>query len=526
MNTSKPLVNPMIDALMDPERYDHAVKDIQLIETHISWVILTGDFVYKIKKPVDLGFLDFSILEKRHFYCQEELRLNKRLAPDLYLEVVSISGTPEQPILNGDGDAIEYAVKMRQFPPSLQLDHVLERGELQPDQLDAVARLMADFHQSISFAGEDSEYGDAPHVYKPVEENFIQIRQNIPDKDYLELLAELQRWSEACYIKLKPIFEQRKANGFVRECHGDMHLGNLAWYHDVPLVFDCIEFNPNLYWIDVINEIAFLVMDLQDRRQAELAYRFLNAYLEFTGDYTGVQVLQFYLLYRAMVLAKVNAIRAGQITNRPEQQRQAAESFANYMQLGMGYIRVSEPRLIITHGLSGSGKSTVTGRLLEQLGAIRIRSDVERKRLFGIRPEQGVEAGHGEGIYNTEATQRTYDRLAELAGTIIDGGYSVIIDAAFLQHGQREIFQKLAVEKMSPYVIVEFITAVDILRQRIQNRRDDVSDANLAILEKQIGVRENLQSNELINTITVDTENDINIQSLVEQINRVCQAGS
>ena len=509
---------PLIDALMDPGCYDHAVDEIQLIETHISWVVLTGDFVYKIKKPVDFGFLDFSTLEKRHFYCREELRLNKRLAPELYLAVVPICGTPAHPELNGEDDAFEYAVKMRQFPPSSQLDHVLERGELQSRQLDAVARLIAGFHQVIDCAGEDSGYGDAAHVYKPVQENFVQIRQNIPDENHLEFLADIEAWSEACFTKLKPIFEQRKANGFVRECHGDMHLSNLAWYHQAPLIFDCIEFNPNLYWIDVINEVAFLVMDLQDRQQSQMATRFLNTYLESTGDYAGVLVLNFYLLYRAMVLAKVNAIRAGQITNSPEQQKQAAESFANYMQLGMDYVRESKPRLIITHGLSGSGKSTVTGQLLESLGAIRIRSDVERKRLFGIQPEQGVEVGHGEGIYNAEATRRTYDRLAELADIIIDAGYSVIIDAAFLRFDQREPFRKLAAEKKVSYVIVELNTTVDTLRQRIRDRKDDVSDANLAILEKQISVCENLHGNELVNSVTVNTENDIDIQSLVEQI--------
>jgi aminoglycoside phosphotransferase family enzyme/predicted kinase len=518
MSQRKKSSNSLISALMNPGCYDHAVKDIQLIETHISWIILTGDFAYKIKKPVDFGFLDFSSLEKRHLYCREELRLNKRLAPDLYLAVVSINGTPEKPELDGKGDAFEYAVKMRQFPPASQLDHVLERGELQPGQLDAVARLIAEFHQGVSCADVNSDYGDPAHVHQPVEENFIQIRQHIPSDEYLESLAELQRWSETRFAEIKSIFEKRKIDGFIRECHGDMHLSNLAWHHDAPLVFDCIEFNPNLYWIDVINDVAFLVMDLQDRQQTHLAYRFLNTYLESTGDYPGIATLRFYLVYRAMVLAKVHAIRARQTADNPEKQRQLAEGFANYMRLGKSYIYESKPRLIITHGLSGSGKSTVTGQLLEQLGAIRIRSDVERKRLFDIRPEENIEVGHGEGIYSARATQRTYDRLAELAGTIIDAGYPVIVDAAFLQFAQREPFRKLALEKQVPYVIVEFTTAVDTLRQRISDRKGDVSDANLAILEKQISVCEKLHDNELGTSVTVNTENDIDIQLLLEQM--------
>jgi len=526
MNAPESSNNTMINALMDPGRYDHAVDDLQLIETHISWVILTGDYVYKIKKPVDFGFLDFSTLEKRHLYCQEELRLNKRLAPDLYLDVVSISGTAEQPVLNGKGSEIEYAVKMQQFPPSSQLDHVLERDELRPGQLDAVARLIANFHQTIAYADMDSTYGDAEHVYQPVQENMIQIRQNIPDENYLGLLADLEQWSETSFTKLKPIFEQRKAHGFVRECHGDMHLSNLAWYRGAPLVFDCIEFNPNLYWIDVINDVAFLVMDLQVRQQAPLAYRFLNAYLESTGDYPGVTVLRFYLLYRAMVLAKVNAIRASQTENNPEQLRQLEESFKDYMQLGESYICESKPCLIITHGVSGSGKSTVTGQLLEHMGAIRIRSDVERKRLFNIKPEENVEAGHSEGIYSAEATQSTYERLTELADNIIKAGYTVIIDAAFLQFEQREQFRKFAVDKDVPFIIVEFTTAIETLRRRIQDRQNDVSDANLAILEKQFSTCESLRSDERDNAMMVDTESDVDIQSLVEQIDRICLTDS
>jgi len=524
MNSPDKSPATLIDALMAPERYDHAVKDIQLIETHISWVILTGTYAYKIKKPVDFGFLDFSTLEKRRFYCLEELRLNQRLAPELYLAVIPVCGTPEQPVLNGENEAFEYAVKMLQFPQSAQLDHVLARGELQAGQLDAVARLVADFHRNITCAGVDSDFGDPAHVYQPVDENFTQIRQHIPDEDFLEPLAKLQRWSESRFETLAPVLAQRKADGFIRECHGDMHLRNLAWHNNAPLVFDCIEFNSNLYWIDVINEIAFLVMDLQDRQQPQMAQRFLNTYLECTGDYQGVMVLPFYLLYRAMVLAKVNAIRAKQATNSPEQQRQAEADFANYMRLGMNYVRECRPQLIITYGLSGSGKSTVSQQLLEQMGAIRIRSDVERKRLFGIRPEEDAEAAHGEGIYTAETTQRVYTRLAEQAGTVVDAGYTVIIDAAFLQFEQRQQFRKLAAEKQVPFVILEFSATVETLRRRILERQGGVSDANLAILEQQLKTCQTLQDDESDHAITVDTEGTVDLQSLLEQIRESTQS--
>jgi aminoglycoside phosphotransferase family enzyme len=434
----------VITALMDPGLYHHPVEELQLIETHISWVILTGPYVYKIKKPVNLGFLDFSTLEKRRFYCEEELRLNQRLAPEIYLAVVPITGTTEQPQIAGRGEAIEYAVKMVQFPQRAQLDRVLSRDGLEPQYMDVLASLVADFHQRIEVAGADSEYGDPEHVYQPVAENFAQIRERISKEKYRKLVDDIEQWSKSAFASLRSVLQQRKSAGFIRECHGDMHLRNIAWVNDQPVIFDCIEFNPNLRWIDVISEVAFLVMDLQDRQQAQLAQRFLNSYLEYSGDYAGVRVLCFYLVYRAMVRAKVEAIRAQQKGISKKEQTEAETGFFTYLELAQHYTRIDAPRLLITHGLSASGKSTLTQPLLEYLPAIRIRSDVERKRLFGIKADENRQADNKEGIYTPEATQTTYKKLIKLAEEIIDAGYSVIVDATFLKQDQRQPFQQLA----------------------------------------------------------------------------------
>lgn len=297
-----------ISNMLNPEVYDHPVKDIQLIETHISWVILTGDFVYKIKKPVDFGFLDFSTLEKRRVFCEAELRLNRRLAADIYLDVVSIAGTFEKPLISTAGKVFEYAVKMRQFSQSAQLDHMLSAGKLDAEHMEALALMVAGFHQTIPMADETMAYGNKDQVYHPIAENFTQINQHFDTTLYADTLTSLQTWNVSALIKLGATLDQRKDNGFVRECHGDMHLRNLAWLERGPIAFDCIEFNPQLRWIDVISEIAFLVMDLQQRKQYQLANRFLNSYLEITGDYAGLSVLPFYLCYRAMVRAKVTAL--------------------------------------------------------------------------------------------------------------------------------------------------------------------------------------------------------------------------
>ncbi|MDH5572481.1 MAG: phosphotransferase, partial [Gammaproteobacteria bacterium] len=326
-----------IAALLDPSVYPHTVTQCELIETHISWVILTGAYAYKIKKPVNYGFLDFSTLEKRHKYCQEELRLNRRLAGNIYIEVVAITGTFEQPevtehLINGN-NVIEYAVKMQQFPQQDQLDRMLAADKLLPGHIDAFADRIAEFHQQIDIADMSTIYGNVEQVCVPLQENLAQIRNSVRDSEHRSVLVELEQWGNSEFKTLKNVFLQRKQAGFVRECHGDMHLRNLAWIENKPVLFDCIEFNAELRWIDVISDIAFLVMDLQDRDQPQLAQRFLNRYLEITGDYEGVAVLPYYLFYRALVRAKVDAIRASQSGISQKEKSDAERDMAGYLKL-------------------------------------------------------------------------------------------------------------------------------------------------------------------------------------------------
>lgn len=511
-------------ALLEPDVYPHPAKCCELIETHISWVILTGDFAYKIKKPVNLGFLDFSTLEKRLFYCQEELRLNRRLA-SIYLDVVAITGTPEQPVITAlpenKSQVIDYAVKMHQFPQPAQLDRILLKAELHTEHIDAFARRIADFHQQVDVADETTNYGDLEQVRQPAEENIEQIRSQIKHHKYDLILDELEQWARVEFESLKPILLQRKQDGFIREGHGDMHLRNLAWINNKPVLFDCIEFNPELRWIDVISDIAFLVMDLQDRQQPQLAQRFLNQYLEYTGDYAGVAVLPYYLFYRAMVRAKVDVIRAGQAGISHNKKVEAENDFSGYLELAQSYTRKLRPTLIITRGMSASGKTTITQTLLEQLLAIRIRSDVERKRLFGMNSNQTAKADAGKGIYTPSATERTYEKLAELAEKILDAGYSVIIDASFLNNSYIKQFKAIAEKKQIPFLILEFCASEQTLRQRIINRKQDASDADLAILENQLKQRHNLSDKERENMIEINTEERIDFDSLIENIKRM-----
>lgn len=512
-----------IFSMLNPDVYHHPVKNIELIETHISAVILTGDFVYKIKKPVDFGFLDFSTLEKRYACCLDELRLNRRLAPDIYLDVVAITGTPEQPVIGGSGEAIEYAVKMAQFPQSAQLDLKLAAGELKSEHMDAIADMVADFHQHIDVADAAVDYGDKDVVYQPVEENFRQIREHIDAGPYEKTLATLEQWSQSEFARLSPVFEQRKQSGFIRECHGDMHLRNMLWLDSGeqgrPLAFDCIEFNAHLRWIDVISEVAFLVMDLQSRQQPQLANRFLNKYLEDTGDYAGVAVLPFYLCYRALVRAKVDALRLEQKNLTPQERAHSLAEFESYLKLAASYTKQPAPKLIIMRGLSASGKSTVSQQLLDAAGMIRIRSDVERKRLFDVAIDDHGASEINAGLYSAQASQQTYAKLLELAEAVIRSGYSVIIDAAFLKHEQRQPFQQLAQQFSVPYFILEVTAPAEVLRQRIIARTHDVSDAGLAVLEHQLANRQPLHESEKKHALVVNTDEELQLDVLIDAIN-------
>jgi hypothetical protein len=402
---------------------------------------------------------------------------------------------------------------MVQFPQSAQLDRILARGELRVEQVDAFARLAAEFHENIVRADHTLAYGDPEHVLQPMTENFSQIRERTDQAEYRTILNELEQWTLTQYQQLVPLLTQRKQQGFIRECHGDMHLRNLAWVEDKPVAFDCIEFNPNLRWIDIISEIAFLVMDLHDRQQAALAQRFLNHYLEINGDYHGVKLLRFYLVYRALVRAKVDAIRLAQAGMDAQERHGIATELSGYLSLAQAYTKQTGTQLIITHGLSGSGKTTLTQGLLEKLSVIRIRSDVERKRLAGLQAKQSGRAEPGQGIYSKAFTDRTYEYLLEQATNILDAGYSVIVDATFLDKEQRDRFRQLAAAKGVAFFILDFVAPAEVLRQRIKLRSGDASDADIQVLERQLAKSRPFTESEQPFVVSVDTVVESEIDS-------------
>jgi hypothetical protein len=510
----------LVRALFDPRCYPHPVGEVRLIQTHISYVLLTGQFAYKIKKPLDLDFLDFTTLAARRHFCEEELRLNRRLAPRIYVDVVAIGGTPDRPLLGAGEPAIEYALRMREFQQEALLDAMLARGELGAQHIDALAQKVAAFHGAVGRARTEDGYGSAAGIEAPMRQNFTQFASLPLDAEERHELAALAHWSRHEHAALRTVFEQRQRDGFIRECHGDLYLGNIALVEGEAEIFDCIEFNANLRWIDVMNEIAFLVMDLDERGRPDFAWRFLDGYLALTGDYAGVRLLRYYQVYRALVRAKVADMRAAQAHLSAEERNAALAACAAYIRHAFRTTGPSAPALIITHGLSGSGKTTLAQRLLEALGAVRVRSDVERKRLQGLAPAARTGSAVGAGIYERSATEATYEELARLARPIVETGYTAIVDATFLVRSQRRAFQQVAQELHIPFLIVDCRADMQALRRRIADRArtaGDASEATLAVLEHQHATAQPLDGDELHFAVSVDTQH-LDMPELVQRI--------
>lgn len=481
--------------LRDPSCYDHPVQQVQLVETHISWVLLTGTYAYKIKKPVDLGFLDFSTLEKRHQACTAEVRLNQRLAGDIYQGVVAITGTPEAPRIGVEGTAFEYAVQMHQFPQEFTLDRLSERGELGIEHIDTLAARVGQFHlNECEAATTDRPWGKPEAILQPVMDNFRVLQERVGDEQSKQSLKRLQHWSLAGHERLVPLMHERVRTGKIRECHGDLHLGNLAWVDGRLVIFDCIEFNPALRWIDVMSEVAFCFMDLVHRNHRELAYRFLNAWLEVTGDYAGMALLRYYAVYRAMVRAKVAILRA-------EQKGATTDvEVISCLRLAEELARPADLQLWITHGYSGSGKTTASQGMLQKRGMIRVRSDVERKRLAGMDAHASSGSTLNEGLYATDVSEHTYAHLARIAESLLVAGWPVIVDATFLKRRQRDLLRATAQRCRSPFHILDMSVEKEVLRERISQRIStggDASEADLNVLQHQIASAEPLSAEEM-----------------------------
>ena len=499
-------MDPFIVALRDPACYPHPAGDVEVIETHISWVLLAGEYAYKVKKPVKLPFLDFSTLAARCHFCEEELRLNRRTAPELYLDVLPIVQTANGPSLVGAGAPVDYAVRMRRFPADALADRMARAGTLGPEQVDAIAQTLARFHASLPAA---ARFGTAVQVSAPALGNFDQLAALPAAAGSRVDLARLHAWTTRECGRLVALFDARGGAGFVRECHGDLHLGNIAFIEDRPTLFDCIEFDPALRWIDVMSEIAFLVMDLRAHGLPALAWRALNACLEASGDYEGLAVLRFYLVYRAMVRAKIALLRAD------------VAAFRSHLVLAASLAAPGRAALVVMHGLSGSGKTTVSQALIERTGALRLRSDVERKRLHGLPASARSASALDAGLYDAASSERTYKRLADLAAAAVRSGYSVIVDAAFLRREERDRFRGLALRLEADFLMVSCEAPDAVLRARVTRRSvqaKDASEAGVPVLERQFASPQPFTTDEAAATVCVNTGSEDGLRRGIETV--------
>ena len=475
--------SPIVAALTDPAVYPHAVDRVELVETHISWVFLAGDRVYKVKKPVDLGFLDFTTLERRRFFCEEEVRLNRRLTHEVYLGVADLNGVTELNgrdtiTFGGPGPTVDVAVVMKRLPHDRMLDELVRQNAAEPGLLEELGHIVARFHAAAPTGGEIDELGSLGTMRANWSENFAQTDRLPADVFPAEWRRTLHAWVQAFMERAAPRFAARVAAGRIRDCHGDLQAQHVCCIEPIQ-IFDCIEFNHRFRYGDVAGEIAFLAMDLDRLGRPDLALRFLNSYLEASGDYDAVPLLDFYRAYRAFVRGKVLSF---QIDQRPETATKARDRFA----LAVRYTeRRDRPRLLITSGVIGSGKSTVARQVAARLGAIVVRTDAVRKRLAGLALDERREAGFGEGLYRPEMAERTYAKAMSAATKILDAGWPVIVDGAFSSVAQRRLAREAALRASAPFAVLWCDAPDSMLAERLRRRAQDpgeVSDAGVALL--------------------------------------------
>ncbi len=499
---------PLIQQMLNPEFYPHSVpasiqpvmggdrlepedffpspeSPVQLIQTHISYVLLTGDYAYKVKKPLNFGFLDYSTLEKRRHFCEEELRLNQRAAAELYLAVIPITqaagGAEPKFQLGGLGEVVDYAVKMRQFPQQTLLTELYEQGELTETLLQELATVIAKFHLGTTTNDYIRSFGEVSQVRQAFDENYEQTQQYIGGPQTQQQFEQTRTYSDRFFATHQALFADRIKNNWIRECHGDLHLRNIAYWNQQFFLFDCIEFNEPFRFVDVMFDIAYIVMDLQARQRSDLSTVFLNAYVEQTGDWEGLQVLPIYINRQTYVRAKVTSFLLNDPTVPDHEKRTALDTAALYYRLTWESTQPKAGRLFLMSGLSGAGKSTTARQLARRIGAIHIRSDAVRKHLGGLSLDQRGDAA----LYTPEMTQKTYTRLLDLGLALAQAGYTVILDAKYDRQALRETAIAQANAHHLPLQILHCTAPLELLTQRLRQRTGDIADATPDILAAQ-----------------------------------------
>ncbi|ACN15379.1 conserved hypothetical protein [Desulforapulum autotrophicum HRM2] len=504
----------LFKAMENPRFYPHPTGPVTIEETHISRVFLTGDFVYKVKKSLDLGFLDFSTLEKRHFFCEKEVSLNRRLTRDIYLGVVPITLDHGRYSLGKTGSIVEYAVKMRQLDESWSLQQRIKTqtqknsADIRSDVI-ALGEKLGQFYLTAP-TGKGDDMGDDgwKNIFHACNENFNQTQgftKNLLDEKTWKMVRD----ETLAFLKArKPCFMARLKSGKVKDCHGDLRCGHIYFTDRNIQIIDCIEFNDSLRHIDIINDLAFLLMDLDFCDQQVLGDLLLDRYLEQTGDLQAFMLLDFYKCYRAFVRCKVNAIFLASTQPTPGEKEKKKSEALKYLDLARDYaLRFSHPGIFVIHGLPATGKSTMAKALGCALEVEPIRSDIVRKQMFGISPHDVGARQFKEKIYTPSASDLTYERLIDLAQQKLEAGTSVILDATFSMEQYRKNLVHLAKRKGISPVFIECRTHDDIIKKRLLEREhsSSVSDARIDHFKPLKNAYQPLTSNNDVRQITIDT---------------------
>lgn len=499
----------VIQNMLEPEFYPHPVSvPIDLIQTHISYVLLTGNYAYKVKKSVDFGFLNFSTLAKRKRYCEAEVRLNRRLAASLYLGVVTITKMGDRLTLDGTGEVVEYAVKMVQFPQNTLLSHRFETGELTDIHIEQLAQIVAKFHATAATDDYIRSFGEIARIGEAIDDNYAGTRHYIGGPQTQRQFDETHAYTDRFLVEHSEWFQSRQQHQRIRECHGDLHLKNICLWQEKIVIFDCIEFNEAFRFVDVMYDVAFTVMDLDARGRWDLGNRFLNVYLEQTGDWEGLLVLPLYLCRQAYVRAKVNSLLLDEADVSPQDKAHAYTEAAQYYRLAWRYTQPHTGQLILMSGLSGSGKSTVARAVSHRLGGIQIRSDAVRKHLAGVPLHEKGNAA----LYSVDMNHKTYDRLLTLGLLLAQQGYPVILDAKY----DRQVLRERAIAQAKSHQIhlqiLHCTAPLPVLRDRLEHRQGDVSDATAHLLTTQQATAEPFNDFERPYVKIIDTTQDIEPQ--------------
>ena len=511
----------LVQALLTPEVYPHRPSKIDLVQTQMSFIFLTGDYVYKVKKAVNLGYLDYTTLERRKHFCHQEVILNRRLCPEVYLDVVAISQENGKFFIEGKREAIEYAVKMRQLPQQRTMDNLLRNNQVTKEMIARVAQRMAEFHQSAETNEEISGFGDLSIVVTNTEENFTQTEKYIGVSIPREKYDAIKSYTQDFINNNASLFGQRMQKGKIRDCHGDLHAAHVC-FTDSICVFDCIEFNDRFRYSDVTSEIAFLAMDLDYHGRPDLSQHFVATYQKISGDTEMGQLIDFYKCYRAYVRGKVESFKLDDPHIPEEEKEETLSKAIKYFDLAYSYIKDKKPTLFIITGLIGSGKTVLAKAISHRRAMAVISSDDVRKRLANIPPDEHRFEEFDSGIYSSTFSRKTYDEMLRQAKQILKARQSVIIDASFRKAKERRKTMKLAQEMGAAFKVIECVCDEETIKERLSHRFEEasISDGRLEILPQLKEDFEPVSEFDLEDHIVVDSSRPMEetVKELLERI--------